>query len=214
VIAERAKSAPDQRLDLSLHRTLSSRKKKITIAVATLGIAATAAGVITVCSAGGAAETASTRQAYSLSRAAAHAGDTALRARGIGAQLDAVTSVKSGQSVQGKAVAAKATKKRKKALTPRQIARRMLRSFHWRGWQFKYLNRLWSRESSWNVHASNPYSGAYGIPQAVPGSKMATAGPNWTRSARTQIRWGLRYIRAMYGSPYWAWQHEAATGWY
>jgi resuscitation-promoting factor RpfB len=90
----------------------------------------------------------------------------------------------------------------------------MLPSFHWRGWQFKYLNLLWSRESSWNVFAQNPYSGAYGIPQAVPGSKMASAGPNWERSARTQIRWGRRYSKAIYGSPLAAWRHELATGWY
>jgi hypothetical protein len=98
--------------------------------------------------------------------------------------------------------------------TPRQIARRMLRSFHWSGWQFRWLNLLWSRESSWNVYASNPYSGAYGIPQAVPGSKMASAGPDWERSARTQIRWGMDYIKGRYGSPYGAWEHELATGWY
>jgi hypothetical protein len=99
-------------------------------------------------------------------------------------------------------------------LTPRQIARRMLRSFHWSRWQFQWLNLLWSRESSWNVYASNPYSGAYGIPQAVPGSKMASAGPDWERSARTQIRWGMDYIKERYGSPHAAWEHELATGWY
>jgi hypothetical protein len=99
-------------------------------------------------------------------------------------------------------------------LTPRQIARRMLRSFRWSGWQFQWLNLLWSRESSWNVYASNPYSGAYGIPQAVPGSKMATAGSDWESSARTQIRWGMDYIKGRYGSPYGAWEHELATGWY
>ena len=99
-------------------------------------------------------------------------------------------------------------------LTPRQVARRMLKSFHWTQWQYRWLNLLWSRESSWNVHASNPYSGAYGIPQAVPGSKMASAGADWQRSARTQIRWGLDYIKSRYGSPHVAWEHELGTGWY
>ena len=80
--------------------------------------------------------------------------------------------------------------------------------------QFPYLNWLWDRESSWNVHAENPYSGAYGIPQALPGAKMATAGPDWRTSARTQIRWGLRYIRSTYGSPLRAWEHEVTYGWY
>lgn len=87
--------------------------------------------------------------------------------------------------------------------------------FHWRSrYQFRYLNRLWIRESGWNVHATNPYSGAYGIPQAVPGSKMASAGSNWQNSARTQIRWGLGYIKARYGTPHRAWNHECAYGWY
>jgi len=99
-------------------------------------------------------------------------------------------------------------------LTPRQIARRLLHRFHWGKRQFRYLNPLWDRESSWNVRAFNPYSGAYGIPQAMPGSKMASAGPNWEGRARTQILWGLRYIKADYGSPRAAWDHELATGWY
>jgi len=101
------------------------------------------------------------------------------------------------------------------ARTPRQIARRMLPKFHWSvARQFRYLNWLWQRESGWNKYAYNPYSGAYGIPQALPGSKMASAGPNWRSNASTQIRWGLRYIRARYGSPRRAWNHSQATGWY
>ena len=91
----------------------------------------------------------------------------------------------------------------------------MLRRKGWSSsYQFPYLNRLWDRESSWNVHADNPYSGAYGIPQAVPGSKMESAGPDWQSSAGTQIRWGLNYIRARYNSPRRAWFHEEADGWY
>jgi hypothetical protein len=104
---------------------------------------------------------------------------------------------------------------RRHRLTPRQIARQMLRHFHWSARrQFRYLNWLWNRESGWNVHASNPYSGAYGVPQAVPGWKMSSAGPNWQSNPRTQIRWGLRYIRSRYGSPRRAWDHEVSAGWY
>jgi hypothetical protein len=208
---------------LSLLRTPSPRKKKITIAVSALGTVAAAAGAIGVWSAGAAAQPAAiARQPYSFSQAAPHfavSNDAPLLAPGQdGAELDAFTAVlahKPASGATGKPVSAKAVKKKRaKALTPRQIARRMLPSFHWRGWQFKYLNLLWSRESSWNVFAENPYSGAYGIPQAVPGSKMSSAGPDWERSARTQIRWGLRYIKAIYGSPLAAWRHELATGWY
>ena len=56
--------------------------------------------------------------------------------------------------------------------------------------------------------------GAYGIPQALPGSRMASAGPDWQTNAATQIRWGLQYIKSTYGSPCAAWDHEQATGWY
>jgi len=100
------------------------------------------------------------------------------------------------------------------AATARIIGRAMLSSFGWRRRQFTYLNRLWDNESGWNVLAENPHSGAYGIPQADPGSKMASAGPRWRTSATTQIRWGLDYIQRNYGSPHRAWEHELATGWY
>lgn len=98
----------------------------------------------------------------------------------------------------------------------RSVARQMMHHrFHWSvRKQYKYLNRLWTRESGWNRYAYNPYSGAYGIPQAVPGSKMRGAGPHWRSCARTQIRWGLRYIKARYRSPHRAWEHENAYGWY
>ena len=96
----------------------------------------------------------------------------------------------------------------------KQIAWAMLRKFGWKTPQFKYLDWLWSRESSWNIRAENPYSGAYGIPQAVPGDKMASAGPSWPTDAATQIRWGMRYIKSRYGSPSGAWRHEVRYGWY
>jgi Transglycosylase SLT domain len=97
--------------------------------------------------------------------------------------------------------------------TPRQIAWFMLKSFGWTTRAYPYLSRLWARESGWNTYASNP-SGAYGIPQAMPGSKMASAGGDWRTNPRTQIRWGLRYIKAVYGSPSTAWLHELRYGWY
>lgn len=86
-----------------------------------------------------------------------------------------------------------------------------------RGWdedQFMCLVNLWNRESHWNYRAHNVGSGAYGIPQALPGSKMASAGSDWETNPRTQIRWGLGYIGNRYGSPCDAWQHSQDTGWY
>ena len=97
---------------------------------------------------------------------------------------------------------------------PQQIAIAMLASFGWSSGQFSCLDSLWQRESGWNPYASNPSSGAYGIPQALPGSKMASAGADWATDAATQIRWGLGYIKATYGSPCGAWAHETADGWY
>jgi hypothetical protein len=97
---------------------------------------------------------------------------------------------------------------------PQQIASGMLGSFGWSSSEFSCLVSLWNLESGWNVYASNPSSGAYGIPQALPGSKMASAGPDWQSNAATQIRWGLGYIKADYGSPCGAWSHEQASGWY
>jgi len=109
---------------------------------------------------------------------------------------------------------ASARKHKHARLPVRQIAIALLKKFRWSRRQFRYLDELWDRESSWNVYALNPYSGAYGIPQAVPGAKMASAGANWRTSARTQILWGLEYIKERYGSPEAAWEHELATGWY
>src|ERR1700733_25891 len=98
--------------------------------------------------------------------------------------------------------------------SPQQIAEQMLSQFGWSSSQFSCLQPLWALESGWNIYASNPSSGAYGIPQALPGSQMASAGPDWQRGAATQIRWGLSYIQGTYGSPCAAWSHEEADGWY
>lgn len=90
----------------------------------------------------------------------------------------------------------------------------MLASYGWSSSEFSCLNSLWERESGWNPAAANPTSGAYGIPQALPGSKMASAGADWATNPATQIRWGLGYIKSSYGSPCAAWDHEETDGWY
>ncbi|MDQ1597246.1 MAG: hypothetical protein QOI70_670 [Microbacteriaceae bacterium] len=85
-----------------------------------------------------------------------------------------------------------------------------------RGWgedQYSCLVSLFNRESGWRVNAANP-SGAYGIPQALPGSKMASAGADWATNPATQITWGLGYITGRYGTPCGAWAHSQNTGWY
>ena len=76
------------------------------------------------------------------------------------------------------------------------------------------LDRLWTKESGWNPHASNPSTGAYGIPQALPGSKMASVGADWQTNPATQITWGLGYIKSRYGTPCQAWAFMQSHGWY
>ncbi|WP_130011856.1 lytic transglycosylase domain-containing protein [Serinicoccus sediminis] len=96
----------------------------------------------------------------------------------------------------------------------RGIAQSMLGSYGWGMDQWGCLDSLWQKESGWNHTASNPSSGAYGIPQSLPGSKMATAGADWQTNPATQIEWGLGYISGRYGSPCAAWAHSQAVNWY
>jgi hypothetical protein len=97
---------------------------------------------------------------------------------------------------------------------PRDIARALMGQFGFGADQFGCLDSLWTRESNWNPGAHNGSSGAHGIPQALPGSKMASAGPNWENDPATQITWGLGYIQDRYGSPCGAWGHSESHGWY
>ena len=80
--------------------------------------------------------------------------------------------------------------------------------------QFPCLDKLWTRESGWNHLAYNSSTGAYGIPQALPGSKMGTVASDWRTNPATQIKWGLGYIDGRYGTPCSAWSHSESTGWY
>jgi hypothetical protein len=93
-------------------------------------------------------------------------------------------------------------------------AQSMLASFGYSSSQWPCLFDLWQQESSWNVYAENATSGAYGIPQSLPGDKMASAGSDWQTNAATQIRWGLEYIKSVYGTPCGAWANEEADGFY
>ncbi len=97
--------------------------------------------------------------------------------------------------------------------TAQGIAYGLLSSYGFSTDQWGCLDDLWNAESGWRYNAENA-SGAYGIPQALPGSKMASAGPDWQTDPTTQIKWGLGYIQSVYGSPCNAWAHEEADGWY
>jgi hypothetical protein len=86
--------------------------------------------------------------------------------------------------------------------------------YGWGADQFQCLDQLWQKESGWSYTAYNAGSGATGIPQSLPGSKMATAGADWETSAATQIKWGLGYIKGSYGTPCSAWSHSQSMNWY
>ncbi|MBD8078992.1 DUF348 domain-containing protein [Cellulosimicrobium arenosum] len=96
----------------------------------------------------------------------------------------------------------------------RAIARSLAAQRGWGDDQFSCLDKLWAKESGWRVDADNPSSSAYGIPQALPGSKMASAGSDWRTNPATQITWGLGYVEGRYGTPCSAWSHSVAVGWY
>jgi hypothetical protein len=97
---------------------------------------------------------------------------------------------------------------------PKDLARALMPEYGLSSAEFGCLDSIWSQESGWNIHADNPSSSAYGIPQALPGSKMSSAGPDWANNAETQIRWGLGYIQSRYGSACEAWSYKQGAGWY
>lgn len=86
--------------------------------------------------------------------------------------------------------------------------------YNWGKNQRASLRNLWNRESGWSQHAHNGSSGAHGIPQSLPGSKMASHGKNWRTNPETQIKWGLSYIKGRYGTPNGAWRAFQSKGWY
>ncbi len=130
----------------------------------------------------------------------------------------AVAAAAREQAAQERAKAERVSRDRQRlrlAVRDPQGAARVLAAQ--RGWgrtQFACLDSLWSKESQWRTSADNPTSSAYGIPQALPGARMATMGQDWRTNPLTQIRWGLQYIESSYGTPCAAWAHSRATNWY
>jgi hypothetical protein len=137
-------------------------------------------------------------------------------ARGLAAKKAADAKAAAEERLRKARALQRASRARRSAAvsygSPKAIARAQLAARGWSG-QFGCLDRLWTRESGWRVTASNP-SGAYGIPQALPGSKMASAGSDWRTNPATQIRWGLGYIASVYGGPCNAWAHSQSHNWY
>jgi len=97
---------------------------------------------------------------------------------------------------------------------PRALGRDLAAARGWGADQFQCLDSLWTRESNWDPYAKNASSGAYGIPQSLPASKMASVGADYLTNPATQITWGLNYIAGRYGTPCGAWGHSQSVGWY
>ena len=89
-----------------------------------------------------------------------------------------------------------------------------LNTYSWSEYDFECLVKLWNKESGWNPNAHNKSSGAHGIPQSLPASKMSSEGADYYTNGKTQIRWGLKYIKNRYGTPAKAWQHSQQKNWY
>lgn len=149
------------------------------------------------------------------------AGQLEKEQRAIAARQDALAKAKERERTK-KAAAEKARQKRIAALgyepgtkDPRSIARQILKNKYGYGAdQYACFNDIIMRESLWDIDATNPSSGAYGIPQALPGSKMATVAPDWRTNPATQIIWAVGYMKDRYGSPCGAWGFKSANGWY
>ena len=166
------------------------------VAAATKKVAASAADVRERLNAGLAQRAAETAAAVAAAEAAAQAQREAEAAA-------AAAAAAAAQAAANTPDGAKAT--------ARQLA---AAEYGWGDGQFSCLESLWDKESDWDYQAYNPSSGATGIPQSLPGDKMASAGPDWQTNATTQIRWGLDYIARAYGTPCAAWGHSQSTNWY
>ena len=90
----------------------------------------------------------------------------------------------------------------------------VINTYKWSEADYSALVKLWNKESGWNPNSHNSSSGAHGIPQALPASKMKSEGSDYYTNGYTQIRWGLKYIKNRYGTPSKAWRHFQNKNWY
>jgi hypothetical protein len=173
-----------------------------------------------------AAKARANREAATVKQTAAE--QAAKRAKSLGKQTKAIVAQQAKIKAALAAAARKAAEEeaaRARALAnrgyqpgvtdPKEMARQILENkFGYGSNQFECFDNIIMRESKWRVDATNPSSGAYGIPQALPGSKMASVGSDWRSNPATQIIWGVRYMEGRYGSPCAAWSFKSANGWY
>lgn len=153
--------------------------------------------------------------AVAAAEAAAEAERVRLEQERIAAEQARIAEEQARQAAEAAAAAAAALASVNTVEGAKATAAAMASSdYGWGADQFQCLESLWERESNWNYQAYNASSGATGIPQSLPGNKMASAGADWETNAATQIKWGLGYIAAVYGTPCGAWGHSESVGWY
>ncbi|WP_298801650.1 hypothetical protein [uncultured Pseudokineococcus sp.] len=155
-----------------------------------------------------AAEEAAAREAAEREAAERAAAEEAQR------RADEEAAARAAEEARAEREAEAAAASRSAQRDPRGVAASMVADRGWSSDQMSCLDQLWTKESGWQFDADNPTSSAYGIPQALPGSKMASAGADWETNPVTQITWGLQYIADVYGTPCSAWSHSQATNWY
>jgi len=158
--------------------------------------------------------------ADAAAKAAAEAAEAAAKAAAEAAAAEAAAKAKAEEEAAAEAKTTSSSSSRPSVnvnvdpASAQGIARSMAAAnYGWGDDQFACLVSLWNKESGWRVNAANG-SGAYGIPQALPGSKMASAGADWETNPATQIAWGMGYIAGRYGTPCGAWDHSESVGWY
>lgn len=146
-------------------------------------------------------------------RARAHAKDEARKKAAAKAKARHKAAVKKAERDRERRLAASRSAERRSPAwppgSPQEIAEQIIGDES----QYWCFSQIVDRESGWDVNAQNP-SGAYGLVQAMPGSKMASAGPDWRTNAATQVKWGLDYMEHRYGSPCGAWSFWQSNNWY
>jgi len=170
------------------------------------------------------AKIAADRKAAAAEKKAAAAREKAAAARAR-AEAEAEAAAAREAAAAAKAAAEQAERERRARVAaqgyepgttdPRDIAKQILQNkFGYGADQYRCFNDIIIRESNWDIDATNPSSGAYGIPQALPGSKMASVGDDWRTNPATQITWAIGYMNDRYGSPCSAWGFKSSHGWY
>ena len=153
-------------------------------------------------------------EASAVSPAAAHATVASAHADLLHQAAAVAAVAKATSTVPPKPKPKPKPKAKPKKLSAHAIGWAQVKTHHWSYAQYTCLDKLWTRESDWKAHESNGGSGAYGIPQSLPGRKMATFGRDWRDNPTTQIKWGLWYIADRYGTPCAAWAHSQRHNWY